>query len=219
MDFGAASVLITGDLEAEAIASLLARYQGTKLLDADLYVTGHHGSKNGTTQALLSAVTPTLAMILMGPADRQRSWTAWDYGHPNRGVIDQLQNAISRKRERPIDVVVGQGKRKFAAAKISKAIYASGWDGTIVFTATSQGDWSVGSESPAPSTLVDINSASETVLASLPAIGKARAQAIVAFRTAHGPFASVDDLMKVSRIGPATMTVVRPLATAVIPGQ
>lgn len=48
---------------------------------------------------------------------------------------------------------------------------------------------------------VDINTADATTLArELNGIGPARAQAIVAYRTEHGPFKSVDDLRLVKNL-------------------
>ena len=50
---------------------------------------------------------------------------------------------------------------------------------------------------------VDVNKAdAETLAANLEGVGRAKAQAIVDYRMAHGPFASVDDLLKVKGIGP-----------------
>lgn len=48
---------------------------------------------------------------------------------------------------------------------------------------------------------VNINSASADELATLNGIGKAKAEAIVAYRTAHGNFAAAEDLTKVKGIG------------------
>lgn len=51
---------------------------------------------------------------------------------------------------------------------------------------------------------VSINTASEAELEQLPGIGPVLARAIVAERTAHGPFRSVDDLGRVRGLGAAT---------------
>ena len=58
---------------------------------------------------------------------------------------------------------------------------------------------------------IDINSASVDSLVSLPQIGNVRAAAIVAYREANGPFASAEDLMNVTGIGPATLEAIRDL--------
>ncbi|HEV7491331.1 MAG TPA: ComEA family DNA-binding protein [Rhodanobacteraceae bacterium] len=52
-------------------------------------------------------------------------------------------------------------------------------------------------------TQVDINSADARTLAqSLSGVGLVKAEAIVAYRTQHGPFKNLDDLAKVKGIGP-----------------
>ncbi len=48
--------------------------------------------------------------------------------------------------------------------------------------------------------LVDINTADETLLDTLPGIGPSKAAAIVAYRNAHGPFAAIEDIQNVSGI-------------------
>ena len=53
---------------------------------------------------------------------------------------------------------------------------------------------------------VDINTAdSDTLARELSGIGKAKAQAIVEYREAHGAFASVDELLEVKGIGMAIL--------------
>jgi competence protein ComEA len=55
-------------------------------------------------------------------------------------------------------------------------------------------------------TPVNINTADAPTLAkSLDGIGSSKAEAIVAWRNAHGPFKSVDDLSQVKGFGPKTL--------------
>ncbi len=55
-------------------------------------------------------------------------------------------------------------------------------------------------------TPVNINTANaQTIAASLDGVGLAKAQAIVAYRTAHGPFKSVDNVGNVKGIGTKTL--------------
>lgn len=61
---------------------------------------------------------------------------------------------------------------------------------------------------------VDINQADEAALEQLPGIGPALAAAIVEHRRRAGPFATVDELIEVSGIGPAKLELIRPQATA-----
>lgn len=56
-----------------------------------------------------------------------------------------------------------------------------------------------------PTTPVNINSADAITLANLDGIGASKAEAIVAYREANGPFATVSDLSKVKGIGTKTI--------------
>lgn len=138
VDFGQASALITGDLEDVGIRSLLARVSDRRLLDADVYVVGHHGSFNGTTRALLEAVTPEIALISMGSAAREISWSAWQYGHPRKDIVDMLASSVRRGRQ-VVTASVARGARRFEDARIDRAIYGTGWDGTVVVRMLSNG--------------------------------------------------------------------------------
>ncbi len=62
--------------------------------------------------------------------------------------------------------------------------------------------------------LIDINVATVDQLQLLPGIGPARALAIVTDRKTQGSFGSLDDLMRIKGIGPATVRKIRPLAQA-----
>lgn len=78
-------------------------------------------------------------------------------------------------------------------------------------------------EVPAPSAVgaggvsadgrIDINTATAAELETLPRVGEVLAQRIVDYRTANGPFATVDDLLDVSGIGQATLDGFRDLIT------
>ncbi len=61
--------------------------------------------------------------------------------------------------------------------------------------------------------VVNLDTASAEQLDTLPGIGPVLAQRIVAWRTAHGPFSTVDDLDEVSGIGTATLAKLRGLLT------
>jgi competence protein ComEA len=65
-----------------------------------------------------------------------------------------------------------------------------------------------GSGSAVPG-IVDLNSASLSDLDSLPGVGPSTAQAIIDYRVANGPYASVDDLLNVRGIGPSKLAAMR----------
>jgi competence protein ComEA len=78
----------------------------------------------------------------------------------------------------------------------------------------------VGSGSPAPTTgspnpgpavaPVNINTADQAQLETLPGIGPVTAQSILAWRSDNGSFSSVDELLEVSGIGDATLADIEP---------
>lgn len=61
---------------------------------------------------------------------------------------------------------------------------------------------------------ININSATVSDLEALPHVGKETAQKIVRSRELHGPFISVNDMARVSGLGPKTLEKVRGLVVA-----
>lgn len=168
LDFGKAAFLFPGDLEDEVQGELLDFYsEGCTshcMLDVDVYQVSHHGSHNGTTSEFIEAMKkPQIAAISMGSPNRLEKWTAHDYGHPRKGVIDELLNpaegvvkdrapartvavalrAAPRRKPRPGAPPPG---KQFVNVQMSKAIYGTGWDGTFVITAQSDGTLKVDTE-------------------------------------------------------------------------
>lgn len=71
--------LFTGDLEERGEDQLIQSYSN---LSADVLKVGHHGSKTSTSEVLLEAVQPRLAVISVGRKNR--------YGHPHEEVLQRL---------------------------------------------------------------------------------------------------------------------------------
>ncbi len=140
IEFGKSSVLLTGDLEYAGI-SRMEKATSAQLLDADVYIVGHHGSKNATTGYLMKAMSPKIAVISMSPYERRQDWTARRFGHPHEKAVKHLvhhQYGVSGKRK-PIDVMIGvrgawkdEKREIFRKYRMEKAVYATGWDGHVV---------------------------------------------------------------------------------------
>ena len=75
------------------------------------------------------------------------------------------------------------------------------------------GSGASGSGAGASGAKVNLNSATETELETLPRIGPAMAARILAWRTENGRFASIQDLMEVTGIGDATFDGLKDLVT------
>ncbi|MDX1266363.1 MAG: ComEA family DNA-binding protein [Oceanisphaera sp.] len=87
---------------------------------------------------------------------------------------------------------------------MNKALLSTLLAALLTVTAPSMAN-DAATEQNAVVTSIDINNATQDQLAMLTGIGPAKAAAIVEYREANGPFSSVDDLAKVSGIGPATV--------------
>ena len=76
----------------------------------------------------------------------------------------------------------------------------------------------VAASAPAPpdgasTALVNLNTADASQLDTLPDVGPVTAEAILSWRTEHGAFASVDELLEVDGIGEATLAKIAPHVT------
>ena len=153
VDFGKASFLFTGDLEKYPIEAMLNYYDGDAntgteeqpgILDIDVYHAGHHGSQNGTTQGLVEAMTPEIAVISVGQWDDGKGAnTAWSYGLPRKETVDLLSVAIAKKRSPAVKTKVAEGAKDFVDYNLKKKIYTTAADGNIMIQAGWDGSFKV----------------------------------------------------------------------------
>jgi competence protein ComEA len=121
--------------------------------------------------------------------------------------------------DRVIDAVNRAGGARKGADLTSLNLAAPLADGTQVVVPRQSSTVPVGGGTTGsgatggPTALVNVNSATEPELETLPGVGPVTAAAIIDYRTQNGPFASVDDLIDVSGIGPATLEQIRPFVT------
>jgi beta-lactamase superfamily II metal-dependent hydrolase len=147
LKFGETSFLFMGDLEQDVHNAMLGISCPTPVigpcpaLQADLVHVAHHGSYNGTGPDVVTALSPTTYVMSMGPPDRNGMWTAVAYGHPRQVAVNMLladTKLGSRTPAIPVKLATKAGTNKapseneFASDSMSKAIYATGWDGTVV---------------------------------------------------------------------------------------
>lgn len=74
------SFLFSGDAEAEAETDILNLKTG---IQADVYQTGHHGSRTSSSQEFIDAINPAYAVISCGENN--------DYGHPHAETLNQFR--------------------------------------------------------------------------------------------------------------------------------
>ncbi|HSK74363.1 MAG TPA: MBL fold metallo-hydrolase [Pyrinomonadaceae bacterium] len=155
VEYKGKSFLVIGDAEEEdtengnvGCGGLLYRLLDPvaafpELLDIDVYKVGHHGSRNGTIDALLEKVKPAFAVISAGDNRINQvanSFSAWDHGHPNERAVKRLEGKVERNRT-PKNVTVMRSQESAVINRLMrKAIYSTGWDGDIVFTVSATGN-------------------------------------------------------------------------------
>jgi competence protein ComEC len=114
VDSGAASILLTGDIEADVERRLLKSQFGK--LRANVLVVPHHGSKTSSTQGFIAAVSPSDVVISAG---RHNS-----YGHPASSVLRRYQQQGSRCWHTGLH---GTVQYRFIGGELRDIRYARAW--------------------------------------------------------------------------------------------
>lgn len=129
-------------------------------------------------------------------------------------VVDALEAAGGAKRG--IDLSgINQARLLIDGEQIRVGLESVGGSAVAPSsTLSGPGSTSTGTgQSPANPTLVNLNTASQAELDTLPGVGPVTAQSIIAYRDAQGGFRSSDELLDVDGIGEATLAKLQPLVT------
>jgi competence protein ComEA len=108
-------------------------------------------------------------------------------------------------------VKAGGATSKADLTLINRAATLSDGEQVLVPVKVVAGSAATGSSGASASAPLHLNSATAEQLDELPGVGPATAQRIIDYRTANGPFKTVDELDAVSGIGPAKMAELRDL--------
>lgn len=81
LEYGAFRALFLGDAYSDAEQEMVERYG--EEMRADLLKVGHHGSRTSTSETLLRAARPRIAVVSAGRDNR--------YGHPHAVVVERLE--------------------------------------------------------------------------------------------------------------------------------
>jgi competence protein ComEA len=118
---------------------------------------------------------------------------------PGARVQDAVRRAGGAKASADLDAVnlaalLADGQQIVVPARGAASVAAAG----------------AGAAADAPTAPVSLGSATLEQLQTLDGVGPATAQKIVAYRTEHGGFRSVDDLANVAGIGPKKLAAIKP---------
>lgn len=87
VQYGDFSLLLTGDVEEEGERELGNQLISRDIRNVTVLKAAHHGSRNSTTEEILSQITPRLAIISCGQDN--------SYGHPHKELLERLRHTGS----------------------------------------------------------------------------------------------------------------------------
>jgi competence protein ComEC len=190
VELGDFSALLTGDSERSErrwwmsnVPDLCASVQVLKL--------AHHGSRNGTDRAWLNLTRPRLAVASMGRDN--------EFGHPHPETLALLRSLdipLMRTDESG-PILIRTDGRDWSPEGPSVPARAPPEAGQGSPRSTSK---------PERQSFIDLNTATEDELRTLPGIGPVLARRIVEGR----PYRSVDDLSAVPEVGKKRIEHIRP---------
>lgn len=188
VQYGSFSMLLTGDSQAPERAFWEARCPDL-IRDCTVLKLTHHGSRNGTDARWLEIVRPRVAVASLGRGN--------EFGHPHPETL-----ALLERRDIPLlrtDVdgtieVVSDGSRWWLPrhSEMGRGPPTGEEQGGAAGRPKEQPK---GSENSGR--LINLNTASEEELETLPGVGPVIARWIIEGR----PYRSVDDLLRVKGIG------------------
>lgn len=159
VDFGKASLLLTGDLEKRGIRSLI-NLHGATALDVDVFKIGHHGYSSGSTPELMHAVSPDVAVVsrpaerpLFGPDLELFQESVQSHRKPihvkvwerrDGSPVDEAEHLDEDGN--PTDWVAKKGVVEDAT--LDKALYWTGLDGDVVVEMKASGQIDVRTSHP-----------------------------------------------------------------------
>ena len=153
----------------------------------------------GAAQQTSTSPSPTVTLIV-DVAGAVHQPGVYEFGEGDR-VIDAIERAGGQLPKADLSLL------NLAAPLV---------DGTQILVPKAGPPGAVGADPGTGSSaggLLNINTASATELETLSGIGEVLAATIIEYRDQNGPFTSVDGLMDVSGIGPATLEEIRDQVT------
>lgn len=85
---GEHSILLTGDIEKQSEAQIVAMYKDTNSLNSSILIAPHHGSKTSSTAKFVSAVSPEYVVFTSGNNNR--------WGFPAQSVVNRYKSVNAK---------------------------------------------------------------------------------------------------------------------------
>ncbi|WP_337019414.1 MBL fold metallo-hydrolase [Oceanobacillus massiliensis] len=201
--YGSTKFLFTGDADRSAELEMMESGMDIK---ADIIQLGHHGSDTSSDPAFISAVHPSVAIYSAGAGN--------SYGHPGERVVSLIKKSGIELYGTDVNgtIVVTTDGENYHIATNKDGTVSPGNTGDSQSTGEKADENLPAETEPAPpkdapanNSCININSASVEAVQGIIHIGPARAQDLIDLR----PFNSVDDLSRISGIGPARIAEIK----------
>ncbi len=187
LQFGQQYFLFTGDIEEKVEKKLL---QENPELRVDLIKVPHHGSKTSSFSGWIKNLKPKTAVIQVGENH---------YGHPAAEVIELYQNqgaSIFRNDLNGNIVVTADGINQ--VVKVDKSVKNT--EKNNQKSSQSEGKSTSPAQKKDNSNLININTASASILDQLWGIGPSTAEKIINYRKDNGAFENIEEIKNVDGI-------------------
>jgi competence protein ComEC len=203
--YGDVRFIFTGDASKSDELNML---QSGFDLQADILQLGHHGSSTSTHPTFLREVKPSIAIYSAGVDN--------NYGHPHNEVVNLIQRSGIKLYGTDVHgtvIVSTDGENYEVLTKKDGTISPTSNKDTTNSDANNKQD--AQEKSPqSTNSCIDVNSATFEQVQEIIHIGPARAEDLLNLR----PFTSVDDLSRISGIGPARIDDIKSQGLACIGG-
>ncbi|MCL6573942.1 MAG: MBL fold metallo-hydrolase [Bacillus sp. (in: Bacteria)] len=203
--YGEVRFIFTGDASKDDELKML---QSGINLQADILKLGHHGSSTSTHPTFLSEVKPSVAIYSAGLNN--------SYGHPTDEVVNLVQKSGIQLYGTDVHgtvIVSTDGINYKVLTKNDGTLSPSSSNDTTSGDTSNKQD-STSEPIPINGKCIDVNAATIDQIQEIIHIGASRAQDLINLR----PFQSIDDLSRISGIGPARIEDIKAQGLACIGG-